>query len=371
MAEEKKKIKMKHPGIKAPILTAISYLLPLVVASGLLIAIGNLTGGQNVTSLDQMTIPNALTTMGVFGMGLLPSFIAGYIAYAIADRPGLAPGFIMGQIASFLGAGFLGGMIGGLIAGYIALVLETYLRVPKWAEALMPMMIIPTLTSIAAGLIMVFVLGGPIAAITAGLTAFIKGLDYNQRLTTGFILGFIQHLDYGGAISKVPNLICDGMMADGIYGPEAVKVLGSMVPPFGVTLALVLSRAFHKPIFKLSEVENIKVAFPMGICMITEGVIPIAMNDLVRTVICTALGDATCGAIALASGVESMVPSGGMFVVPMMTNWPMALVALAAGSCVTAFLLVLIKKPLKPKEVDDLNIEKEEEEVDLSGLSFS
>lgn len=369
---ERPKKKMKKVGIKAPTLTAISYLLPLVVASGLLIAIGNLTGGQNVTTLEGITIPSALTTIGVFGMGLLPSFIAGYIAYAIADRPGLAPGFLMGQVASFLGAGFLGGMIGGIIAGYIALWLETYLTVPKWAQALMPMMIIPTLTTIAAGLIMVFILGGPIAAITAGLTAFIKGLDYSQKFVTGFILGFIQHLDYGGAISKVPNLICDGMMADGIYGPEAVKVLGSMAPPFGVTLALVLSKyVFKKPVFKLSEIENIKVAFPMGVCMITEGVIPIAMNDLVRTVISTALGDAVCGAIAFSMGVESMVPSGGMFVVPMMRNPGWALVALLAGALVTALLLVLLKRPLKPEEVDDLNTEEEEEEVDLSGLSFS
>lgn len=363
--------KMKRVGIKAPVLTAISYLLPLVVASGLLIAIGNLTGGQNVTELTGMTIPDALTTIGVFGMGLLPSFIAGYIAYAIADRPGLAPGFLMGQVASFLGAGFLGGMIGGLIAGYVALALETYLKVPSWAEALMPMMIIPTITAIVAGVIMVFVLGGPIAALTGALTAFITGLDQSQKVMYGFILGFIQHLDYGGAISKVPNLICDGMMADGIYGPEAVKVLGSMVPPFGVTLALVLSRLLKKPIFKASEVENVKVAFPMGVCMITEGVIPIAMNDLVRTVIATALGDATCGAIAFSMGVESMVPSGGMFVVPAMTNPGWALVALFAGSLVTAVILLLIKKPLKPEEIDDLGTEKEEEEVDLSGLSFS
>ena len=264
--------KMKKVSIKASVLTAIGYLLPLVVASGLLIAIGNLTGGSNVTSLEGITVPDALTTIGVFGMGLLPSFIAGYTAYAIADRPGLAPGFLMGQVASFLGAGFLGGLIGGIIAGYIALFLETYLKVPKWAEALMPMMIIPTLTAIVAGLVMVFIIGGPIAALTAGLTAFIKGLDQNQKLAYGFILGFIQHLDYGGAISKVPNLICDGMMADGIYGPEAVKVLGSMVPPFGVALALLLSKAMNKSIFYKEEVENIKVAFPMGICMITEGV---------------------------------------------------------------------------------------------------
>ena len=148
--------------LKRHALTAISYMLPLVVASGLLIAIGNLMGGENVTELSKMTLPSALTTLGVMGMGLLPSFIAGYIAYSIADRPGIAPGFLMGQIASFLGAGFLGGMVGGYLVGYIALFIKNNLKVPKWAEALMPMMIVPTLSAIIAGLIMFFVVGTPI-----------------------------------------------------------------------------------------------------------------------------------------------------------------------------------------------------------------
>ena len=117
--------------LKRHALTAISYMLPLVVASGLLIAIGNLMGGENVTELSKMTIPSAMTTLGVLGMGLLPSFISGYIAYSIADRPGIAPGFLMGQIASFLGAGFLGGMVGGYLVGYIALFIKNNLKVPK------------------------------------------------------------------------------------------------------------------------------------------------------------------------------------------------------------------------------------------------
>src|SRR5699024_5203173 len=125
--------------LKRHALTAISYMLPLVVASGLLIAIGNLTGGENVTELSKMTVPSALTTLGTLGLGLLPSFIAGYISYSIAARPGIAPGFLMGPIASFLGAGFLGGMIGGYLAGYIALFIRNHLKVPKGAEALMPM----------------------------------------------------------------------------------------------------------------------------------------------------------------------------------------------------------------------------------------
>ena len=147
----------------------------LVVASGLLIAIGNLMGGEVVTDLSKMTIPSALTSLGVLGMGLLPSFIAGYISYSIADRPGIAPGFLMGQIASFLGAGFLGGMVGGYIVGYIALFIRKNLKVPHWAEALMPMMIIPTLSAILGGLLMYFVIGTPIVWATEALTNFITG----------------------------------------------------------------------------------------------------------------------------------------------------------------------------------------------------
>lgn len=175
--------------LKRHALTAISYMLPLVVASGLLIAIGNLMGGENVTELSKMTLPSALTTLGVMGMGLLPSFIAGYIAYSIADRPGIAPGFLMGQIASFLGAGFLGGMVGGYLVGYIALFIKNNLKVPKWAEALMPMMIVPTLSAIIAGLIMFFVVGTPITMATKALTNFITGLDQSSKAVYGFIIG--------------------------------------------------------------------------------------------------------------------------------------------------------------------------------------
>ncbi len=355
--------------VKQHLLTAISYMLPLVVASGLLIAIGNLLGGQVVTELSEMTIPSALTSLGVLGMGLLPSFIAGYIAYSIADRPGIAPGFLMGQIASFLGAGFLGGIIGGFLAGYIAKLIRDHLKVPKWAEALMPMMIIPTLTAIVGGLLMYFVLGGPITAMTNGLTNFITGLDQSQKTLYGFIIGFIGCIDYGGAISKVPNLICDGLLLDGITEPEAIKVLAAMVPPIGVTFGWFLSKLLKKRIFTNQEEEAIKVAFPMGLCMISEGVIPIAMNDLIRTVISTSIGCGVCGAISFSLGVGSKVPSGGVFVIPAMSNPIAAVFALLAGSCVTAVLLVVLKKRLTDEEFESV-LDEEEEEVDLSGITF-
>ena len=250
--------------LKRHALTAISYMLPLVVASGLLIAIGNLMGGENVTELSKMTLPSALTTLGVMGMGLLPSFIAGYIAYSIADRPGIAPGFLMGQIASFLGAGFLGGMVGGYLVGYIALFIKNNLKVPKWAEALMPMMIVPTLSAIIAGLIMFFVVGTPITMATKALTNFITGLDQSSKAVYGFIIGALGCIDFGGPISKVPNLICDGLLLEGITGPEAIKVLAAMVPPLGITFSLVLSKLLKKNIYTAQEKENIKVSLKIG-----------------------------------------------------------------------------------------------------------
>ena len=361
---------MKNIGqeLKKHALTAISYMLPLVVASGLLIAIGNLMGGEVVTDIEKMTIPSALTSLGVFGMGLLPSFISGYIAYSIADRPGIAPGFLMGQIASFLGAGFLGGMIGGYFVGYIALAIKKYLKVPAWAQALMPMMIIPTLSAIIGGLLMYFVVGTPIVWITNGLTNFIVGLDSSAKILYGFIIGGLGCIDYGGPISKVPNLICDGLLLEGITEPEAIKVLAAMVPPLGVALSLVLSRVLKKNIYKNTEVENIKVAFPMGLCMISEGVIPIAMNDLLRTVFCTSIGCGVTGAISFSLGVGSKVPSGGIFVIPAMSNPLGAVVALLSGTVVTAVLLVIVKKRVDP---EDEVISDNEKEVDLSNIVIS
>lgn len=358
--------------VKKHLLTSISYMLPLIVASGLLIAIGNLMGGKQVTTLAQMNFPNAMTTLGVLGMGLLPSFISGYIGYSIADRPGIAPGFLAGQIASFLGAGFLGGIIGGFIAGYIALGVKK-IKVPKWANGLMPMLIIPTVTAILTALIMFFIVGDPLTSATKALNHFITGLDRSQRGLYGFLIGWIGCADYGGAISKIPNLICDGLLLDGIKGPEGIKVLAAMVPPFGITLSYFFAKIFHKRIYSKREVETIGVAFPMGCCMITEGVIPIAMNDLLRMLPCTWLGCGITGMISYSWGNESPVPSGGIFVIPAMSKPLVAIIALVVGSLVTGILLAIIKKPLtddryngNTKDKDD----EKEEDVDLSGVSL-
>ena len=216
---------------------------------------------------------------------------------------------------------------------------------------------------------MFFVIGNPIVWATNALTNFITGLDQSSKGVYGFVIGALGCIDFGGPISKVPNLICDGLLLEGITEPEAIKVLAAMVPPLGVTFSLVLSKFMKKPIYSSQEVENIKIAFPMGLCMISEGVIPIAMNDLIRTVICTATGCGITGAISFSLGVGSKVPSGGVFVIPAMSNPIAALIALLAGTAVTGVLLVLIKK--RKTEVDEPVADEKEEEMDLSGISIS
>ncbi|WP_026561900.1 PTS fructose transporter subunit IIC [Bacillus sp. J37] len=360
---------LKKLQIKKHALTAISFMLPLVVASGLLIAIGNLTGGTVIENFQEAySIPSALVSLGVLGMGLLAPVIAGAIAYSIADRPGIAPGLLMGLIANAIGAGFLGGMLGGFIVGYFVLFLKKHLKVPKWAEGLMPMMIIPLISSIVVGLLMFFILGVPIVWATDGLTSFLTSMQGSMRFVFGAILGGMAAFDFGGPVNKVASLFADGLLLEGIYEPEAVKILASMVPPFGVAISWVLSKALRKKRYTKSEEDNIKIAFPMGVCMITEGVIPIAAVDIVRVVVSCTTGAAIGGGFSMMWGVGSPVPSGGLFIVPAMTHPFLFLLALLIGSVVTGVMLFLWKKEPANELAEDTT---EEEEMDLSDIKIT
>lgn len=358
---------MKKLQIKKHALTGISYMLPLVVASGLLIAIGNIFGNNPSVISDYKAGYNvwqAAVTLGVYGMQLLPGVIAAAIAYSISDRPGIAPGLLMGMIAQNMGAGFLGGMLGGYLAGYFVEFLKTYLKVPKWAQGLMPMMIIPLISSVVIGLIMFFVIGGPIAWASEALTNLLLSMQTGSRAAFGAVMGAMAAFDFGGPVNKVASLFADGLLMEGVYGPEAVKICASMIPPFGVALSWLIKRSRYTK----READNIKIAFPMGICMITEGVIPIAAVDPIRVIASCSIGSAVGGAMIMIMNVGSMVPSGGMFIVPAMINPWGFMAALAVGTVVTALLLVVLKKDPKPEEV---KVEEEEEDIDLSNISLN
>lgn len=366
-----KKLQLKNHAM-----TAISYMLPLVVSAGLLIAIGNLSGGSSITNLNHikngLSIPDAFTTLGVWGMMLLAPVISAAIAYSIADRPGIAPGLLSGIISYYIGAGFLGGLVGGFLIGWIVLFLVKYIKVPTWAEGLKPMLIVPLLASIAALFLMFFVIGQPIVWMTDWLTNFLQSMQGSAKFVFGGILGGMAAFDFGGPVNKVASLFCDGLLLQGIKGPEAVKILASMVPPFGITLSYLFSIILKHPIWGQKEKDNIKIAFPMGICMITEGCIPIAMADLVRVVAACTIGAAIGGGMNMSFGVESPVPSGGMFIVPAMTHPWLFCFDLLVGSLITAVILLVLKKsPVENVDQNDNKEDEEEEELDLGDIKES
>ncbi|MGF2168639.1 PTS fructose transporter subunit IIC [Enterococcus casseliflavus] len=358
---------MKQLQLKKHALTAISYMLPVVVTAGLLIAIGNLTNGTVIENYDAAyTIPDALVSLGVLGMGLLAPVIAAAIAYSIADRPGIAPGLFMGLIANAIGAGFLGGMLGGYLAGYLVLFLVKNLKVPRWAQGLMPMMIVPVLSTLFVGALMFFVIGVPIVWATDALTTFLTNLQGSGNFLFGAIVGGMAAFDFGGPVNKVASLFADGLLLEGIQEPEAVKILASMVPPFGVTISWVLSRLLRRPKYSTEEEDNIKIAFPMGLCMITEGVIPIAAVDPFRVIFSCTSGAAVGGGLSMVWGVGSPVPSGGVFIIPAMTDPLKFTIALLIGSAITGVLLFALKKA--PVETP---IVEEEEDIDFSSIEIS
>lgn len=354
--------------LKKHALTAISYMLPVVVTAGLLIAIGNLTGGQVINDYQaSYSVPDALVSLGVLGMGLLAPVISAAIAYSIADRPGIGPGLFMGLIANAIGAGFLGGMLGGYLVGFFVLLLVKYLKVPKWAQGLMPMMIIPLLATLSIGLLMFFVVGVPIVWATEAMTDFLQGLQGSGKFLFGSIVGGMAAFDFGGPVNKVASLFADGMLLEGVQEPEAVKVLASMVPPFGVTISWVLSKLFRQTKYSKEEENNIKIAFPMGLCMITEGVIPLAAVDPLRVIISCTAGAAIGGGLSMSWGIGSPVPSGGVFIIPAMTDPLKFTFALLIGSAVTGILLFVLKKAPTEHPV----VEEEEEEVDFSSIKLT
>ncbi|QDM99527.1 PTS fructose transporter subunit IIC [Escherichia coli] len=368
--------------IKKHLLTGISWMIPLIVAAGICIALGQVLGGTDVGEKTG-TIPWMLNQIGGWGMGLIvplisaaiaysiadrPGFAPGLIvplisaaiAYSIADRPGFAPGLIVGFLCGQIHTGFIGGMLGGFLVGYTILLLKRYIRLPQSMQGLMPIMVLPVLSTIIGGLLMMTLIGKPIAWLQEALIHLLESMQGGSRFLMGAILGAMATFDFGGPVNKTMSLFSDGLLVSGVYGPEAVKFVGSIIPPFGITLSFLLTR--HK--YTRAEREALKAAFPMGICMITEGVIPIAARDLLRVVGSCVVASAVAGGLIMVWGVESPVPHGGMFVVPLFTHPLLFCLALGIGTVICGVMLSLWKKPVteRDEEFDELSDQKLKDE---------
>lgn len=357
--------KIKELNLKGHLLTAISYLIPIVCGAGFLIAIGMAFGGTSQAQLIQgeFSIWDALATMGGAGLGLLPVVIATGISYSISGKPGIAPGFIIGLTANAIGAGFIGGLLGGYLAGYLVVGTLKYIKVPKWAKGLMPTLIIPFLTSVVGGLMMVYVIGLPIAAFTSLLTNALDSLGSSSLLVFGGVIGLLSGVDYGGPINKTVFAFVLTMQAEGLNGPITALQLVNTATPIGFGLAYFIAKVFRKNIYTPVEVETLKSAVPMGVINIVEGVIPIVMNDIVRGVIATAIGGAAGGAVSMALGADATVPFGGVLMIPTMSRPWAGVTALVVNILVTGVTLALIKKNVTE---DEMSKQTEIEEADIN-----
>lgn len=358
---------IKSLNIKGHLLTAISYLIPIVCGGGFLVAIGMAFGGTNMytSGLVQgsFTFWDALATMGGAALGLLPLIISVGIAFSIAGKPGIAPGFVAGLSAIAISAGFIGGMLGGYIAGFTALFVLKNLRLPDWAKGLMPTVIVPLISSFVAGLLMIYVIGVPIAAFTTWLTAVLEGLGTSSKLLMGVVIGSLCIVDFGGPINKTVYAFTLTLLASGIKEPITALQLVNTATPIGFGLAYLLAKMMKKKIYTNEEVETLKSAVPMGVLNIVEGVIPLVMNDLVRSLIAAAVGGACGGAVTMVLGADSAVPFGGFLMLPTMTRPWTGLVSIAVNVLVTGLVYAVIAKP-RTEEVMEED-EEEEEELDL------
>lgn len=329
-------------GVYKHLLTGVSFMLPMVVAGGLLIALSFVFGIEAYK--EPGTLPAALMQIGgEAAFKLMVPLLAGYIAWSIADRPGLAPGMIGGLLASTLGAGFIGGIVAGFLAGYSAKAISRWARLPSSLEALKPILIIPLLASLFTGLVMIYVVGQPVAAMLEGLTRFLDSMGTTNAILLGLLLGGMMCVDLGGPINKAAYAFSVGLLASSSYAPMAATMAAGMVPPIGLGIASFLARRK----FAQSEREAGKAALALGLCFISEGAIPFAAKDPLRVIPASVAGGALTGALSMYFGCKLMAPHGGLFVllIPNAINHALLyLLAILAGSLLTAVVYAVIKK---------------------------
>ncbi|MDR0202470.1 MAG: fructose-specific PTS transporter subunit EIIC [Delftia acidovorans] len=328
------------------LMTGVSFMLPFVTAGGILIAMAFALGGIYVhDDAHQGTLGWTLFQIGAKGgFALMVPALAGYIAYSIADRPGIAPGMIGGMIASSMGAGFIGGIAAGFIAGYGVAFMAAHIRLPQALKGLLPMLILPVLGSLFTGLLMFYLVGAPVAELLQWLSAWLRGMQGASALLLGLLLGAMMAFDMGGPVNKAAYAFSTGMIASQVYTPMAAAMIAGMTPPLGLALA---TRLFADR-FTREERGSAASAGVLGLAFVTEGAIPYAARDPLRTIPALVLGSAVAGAVSMLAGVELKVPHGGIFVAPIpnaVTHVAMYAVALVAGVVVTAIALRMFKRP--------------------------
>lgn len=335
------------------LMSGVSYMVPFVAAGGLLIALGFALGGYRISEakpvIDHFVWGQVdswaalLFQIGGVAFGFLIPVLAGYIAYGMADRPGLVPGFVGGMIASNIAAGFLGGLVAGLLAGAVVLGIQR-IKIPPVLRGIMPVVVIPLVSSIVVGFLMFVVVGKPIAEAQKGMTDWLSGLSGTNAVLLGILLGLMMCFDLGGPVNKVAYAFATGGIAVQDPSDSAMKIMAAvmaagMVPPLGMALATTI----RKKLFTPTERENGKAAWVLGASFISEGAIPFAAADPLRVIPASMAGGAVTGALTMAFGSTLRAPHGGIWVTFLIGKPFLYLLAIAVGTAVTAGLVIVLK----------------------------
>ncbi|MDR1929084.1 MAG: fructose-specific PTS transporter subunit EIIC [Treponema sp.] len=330
----------KRTGPYKHLMTGVSFMLPFVVAGGLCVALAFAVGGINAEgNLAQFLMKIG----GSGGFALMVPILAGYIAFSIADRPGIAPGMIGGILCNMLGTGFLGGIAAGFIAGYSVYLLKRFVKMPKNLAGLMPILVLPLLGTLITCLLINYVIGTPFAALNNFLTAWLKGLGGANSMLLGLLLGGMMAVDMGGPVNKAAYAFSVGMLEAGVFRPMAAVMAAGMTPPLAVALAVLI----FKTKFTQEDREAGPAAAVLGFAFISEGAIPFAAKDPIRVLSSFIVGSALTGALSMLFNIELHAPHGGVFVlfIPGAVNHiVLYFLAIAAGTVLSAVLLGVLKK---------------------------
>lgn len=334
----------QQAGIYSHLMTGVSYMIPFVVAGGICIALAFAFGGINAEG----NLAQAINELGGTAMGLMWPVLGGYVAFSIADRPGLIPGMVAGMLAANMNAGFLGALLGGFLAGYTILVLKKYIKLPPSFAGLLPVLILPVLSVLIVGLIMKFIVGVPVTALNNGIMNWLNSLSGMNSILLGLLLGGMMAIDLAGPIGKAAYFFGVASLANLGNGETstimAAVMVSGMVPPLAMALS---STVLGKDIYSKEERETGKSAWVLGLSFISEGAIPFAAADPIRVLGSVTVGSAITGALSMLFNCGIAVPHGGFFVflIPgAVTNVLMYVLALAIGTAISGILVTLVKR---------------------------
>ena len=338
--------------IRKHLMTGVSYMIPFVVPGGILIAIGFAIGGIYV--FDTPGFGADIFNWGKVAFGLMVPALAGYIAYSIADRPGIAVGFIAGMLANNQGSGFLGGIVGGLLAGYVVKAIKQ-IKVPNMVKSLMPVLIIPLVGTFVVGLGMTYVLGGPVTWLNQAMLGFLDNLSTTGGVVLGLVQGAMLAFDMGGPVNKAAYAFALAAAENNNWAPMAANFIASMSPPAGIALALVL----FKNKWTKVEREGVSGCVVGGLAMITEFAIPYAAADPLHVLPAIMVGSGVGAALSYVFGLTLTAPHGGLFVIPLANKPLIWLIAFAIAIVVTAFMLFLLKPVVTEEDEEVLSFQEE------------